>query len=151
LAGAVVQGNSALLSNEVLEQAADRIQRKRRGVRGAASEADDLRAAGHGEKSSNLRRRHTAGALGISTDVRVERGRRHTTNGNRDAGSDPFIYGRHGAWLSSAVVDVSGSRRNPLRMLVLFLAAAGVGLVVSLLMPVPVAVSGTSVIDRSGG
>jgi hypothetical protein len=36
-------------------------------------------------------------------------------------------------------------------MLVLFLAAAGVGLVVSLLMPVPVAVSGTSVIDRSGG
>lgn len=56
-----------------------------------------------------------------------------------------------GAWLSSAVVGVSESRKNPLRMLVLFLAAAGVGLVVSLLMPVRVPVNDTSVIDRSGG
>ena len=83
LAGAVVQRDGALVSDQLVEQRADRVERQGGGVRRAAGEAHHLRAARDGEESSDLRCGHAPGAERVTTGIRVERCRRHAFHGNR--------------------------------------------------------------------
>ena len=70
----------AVLGGEPAEHLADRVERQRGDVRGAAGERDDLGTAGDGEQCSDLRGGHAAHPPGVPVGVVVERRAGHATS-----------------------------------------------------------------------
>ncbi len=67
----VLQGDRAMLGNQLASHVADGIQRQRGDVGHASGQRHDLRPGGHREQGPDLRGNHASGSCGVPAGVRV--------------------------------------------------------------------------------
>ena len=72
LAGGVLQGDRAMVRDQLGDGAADDVERQAGDVGHPAGERDHLGARGDGEQGPDLRGRHALGTRGVAVDVAVE-------------------------------------------------------------------------------